>query len=79
LERVEDDQHSKEDTRGCVISLKVKLGVQDMKMKKPGRRIMKKQTKGKAAAGTGQHYVHQTGWHWTALCAPNRASPYFSA
>ena len=42
LEREEYDQHSKEDTRGCVINLEVKLGVQDAKMKKPERRITKK-------------------------------------
>ena len=41
LEREEYDQHSKENARGCVINLKVKLGVQDAKMKKPGRRIVK--------------------------------------
>ena len=53
LEHEEYDQHSKEDARGCVINLEVKLGVQDAKIKKPGRRIAKKWTKGKAAAGTG--------------------------
>ena len=42
LEHEEYDQHSKEDTRGCVINLEVKLGVQDAKMKKLGRRITKK-------------------------------------
>ena len=42
LEREEYDQHSKEDARGCVINLEVKLGVQDTKMKKPERWIMKK-------------------------------------
>jgi len=45
----------KEDARGCRINLKVKLGVQDAKTKKPARRIAKKRTMGKAAAGTGQH------------------------
>ena len=32
-----------EDVKGCVINLEVKLQVQDAKMKKPGRRITKKQ------------------------------------
>ena len=34
LEHEEYDQHSKEDTRGCVINLEVKLGVQDVKLEK---------------------------------------------
>ena len=42
FEREEYDQHSKKDARGCVTNLEVKLGVQDAKMKKPGRRITKK-------------------------------------
>ena len=45
----------------------MKLGVQDAKMKKPERRIANKQTKGKAAAGTRQGYVHRTGWHRTSI------------
>ena len=48
------DQHRKEDIRGGVDNLKVKQEVQDPNMKKSGRRIAKKRTKGKAAAGTGQ-------------------------
>ena len=42
MEREEYDQHLKKDARGCVINLEVKLGVQDVKMKKHKRRIMKK-------------------------------------
>ena len=37
-----------------MINLKVKLGVQNAKMKKPKRRIAKKRTNDKTAAGTGQ-------------------------
>ena len=73
MEHVEDDQHSKEDAKGCMINLKVKL---DVKMTKSGRRIAKKRTKGKGAAGTGEHCVHWTGWHRTTMCAPDRAPPY---
>ena len=62
LEHKEYDQHSKEDARGCVINLEVRLGVQDAKMKKPRRRITKKRTKCKAAAGTEQGGTRQ------ALC-----------
>jgi hypothetical protein len=38
LEREDYVQHSKEDTRGCVDNLEVKLRVQDAKIKKPRRR-----------------------------------------
>ena len=55
LEREEYNQYLKEDARGCVINVEVKLGVQDTKMKKPGRRIAKKWTKGKTAAGTSMY------------------------
>ena len=42
LEREEYNQYLKEDARGCVINVEVKLGVQDTKMKKPARKIAKK-------------------------------------
>ena len=46
LEHEENHQHSKEDHRGGVDNLEVKQGVQDAKMKKPGRRNAKKQQEG---------------------------------
>jgi hypothetical protein len=67
LEQEKCYQHSKKDARECVLNLEVKLGVQDVKMKKPGRRIAKKPTKGKVAAGTGHSCVHRKGWHRTSV------------
>jgi hypothetical protein len=72
-ERKEYDQHSKEDARGCVINLKVKLGVQVVKLKKPRRRIMKKQTKGKVVAAPDRIVCTGNTVHWT------RHRPIFSA
>jgi hypothetical protein len=58
-----------------VINLKVKLGVQDAKMKKPGKRIAKKRTKGKVTVGTGQgtalFFQRDTFIFWAQLLAPN--------
>ena len=42
LEHEENDQHSKEDIRGCVDSLEVKQGVQDAKISKPEQSHTKK-------------------------------------
>jgi hypothetical protein len=78
LEQEECDRHQKEDIIGGVDNLKVKQEVQDVKMKKSGRRIAKKRTKGKAAAITGHGGVHRTGWHRTDPVHQTRAPPYFS-
>ena len=72
MKQEECDQHRKEDIRGGVDNLKVKQEVQDTKMKKSGRRIAKKRTKGKATTSTGHDGVHRIGWHQT------RELPYFS-
>jgi hypothetical protein len=64
------------DTRGCVINLEMKLGVQDVKMKKPGIRIAKILIKGQICTGTRQHCVHQT-WHCPYHCPIFPVAPPF--
>ena len=71
------DQHRKEDIRGGVDNLKVKQEVQDPNMKKSGRRIAKKRTKGKAAAGIEHDGVHRIGWHRMGPVHRTWAPPYF--